>query len=701
MRVTETTLQELVGGPKQFRVPLFQRTYTWKERDHAQLWRDILAQYELSRPGVGSDNGQDGHFIGSFVLAPTPATATLPAYLVVDGQQRLTTLTLALCALRDAATIAEDSAFERITNQYLVIAYAKDPQGRWKFVPTEDDRQEYFACIKGQHAGGGKGLISKAYRFFEVQMALPGPDDEPLDLTLLESVIVSKLAIVDITAQHGDNVHRIFESLNATGVGLTQADLLRNYMFMLLPTRDKDVYEEVWRPMQNLLGADNLEGLARVDLRRRGVDVRDDDVYRAQQARLQSIEDDEAAVEQEIRDLAVRARHYKRILDPGEEDHPGARRGLKFLSRWRAATAHPLVMFLYELREESRLDADEMAEILLNLESFLVRRLLVGVSTKNLNRIFVQIVAQLRQMDPPMLNAVRYQLSTERKFWASDEEVRAAASTRPFYYYGRAEQRRMVLERLEESYGHRELAELATLSLTVEHILPQSLSAEWIIELTESGDDAAAVHRELVHTLGNLTLSAYNSELSNKPFERKQQIYGDSHLSLNKDLVAHPRWGRDEIVARAGELADLAISIWPAPVPGVAEQSLGFDWARLHAAIATIPDGRWTAYADLAALAGTAAQAVGNHIATNPSLAKAYRVLTIDGRVSEGFRWAHPEDDRDPVEVLRAEGVQFDDTGHALPEGRLTADDLQALLGWFDPDDDLPDEPVEVTTDAA
>jgi uncharacterized protein with ParB-like and HNH nuclease domain len=201
MRVTETTLQELVGGPKQFRVPLFQRTYTWKERDHAQLWRDILAQYELSRPGAAPTNGQDGHFIGSFVLAPTPAPATLPAYLVVDGQQRLTTLTLALCALRDASAAEDASAFDRITNQYLVNQYAKETQDQWKFVPTEDDRHEYFACVKANHAGAGKGLISKAYRFFEVQMALPGPDDEPLDLALLESIIVSKLAIVDITTR--------------------------------------------------------------------------------------------------------------------------------------------------------------------------------------------------------------------------------------------------------------------------------------------------------------------------------------------------------------------------------------------------------------------------------------------------------------------------------------------------------------------
>lgn len=631
MRVTETTLQELVGGPKQFRVPLFQRTYTWKDRDHAQLWRDILAQYEVSLPGGSPGHVQDGHFIGSFVLAPSPSSsATLPAYLVVDGQQRLTTLTLALCALRDAAAAKDPTAFDRITNQYLINQYAKDANDRWKFVPTEDDRQEYFACVKADHAGAGRGLISKAYRFFEVQLALPGPDDQPLDLPILESVIVSKLAIVDITAQHGDNVHRIFESLNATGVGLTQADLLRNYMFMLMPNRDRVVYDEVWRPMQELLGAENLEGLARVDLRRRGLDVRDDDVYRAQQARLQPIEHDEAAVEAQIRDLAVRAAHYRRILVPAHEQHAGVRRGLEFLDRWRATTTHPFVMFLYELRDKDQLSGDEMADILLNLESFLVRRLLVGVSTKNLNRIFIQLVGSLQQTAGSMLDAVRHQLSTERKFWATDEEIRHAARSRPFYYYGRAEQRRMVLERLEESYGHKEQAALSALSLSVEHILPQSLSAEWITELSEAGDNAEATHRELVHTLGNLTLTAYNSELSNKPFERKQQIYFNSHLSLNKELIAHSRWSRSQIETRAAELAERAFKIWPAPVAGLAEASQGFDWARMHAAIAAIPDGRWTAYADLAALVGTSAQAVGNHIAANPNLAKAYRVMTID-----------------------------------------------------------------------
>jgi alkylated DNA nucleotide flippase Atl1 len=206
-----------------------------------------------------------------------------------------------------------------------------------------------------------------------------------------------------------------------------------------------------------------------------------------------------------------------------------------------------------------------------------------------------------------------------------------------------------------------------------------------------TGEDPDLLHRELVHTLGNLTLSAYNSELSNHPLERKQQIYGDSHLSLNKALLDHETWARAEITARADQLSERAIAIWPGPVPGASDATIGFDWSRMHAAIAAIPDGRWTAYADLAALAGTAPQAVGNHIANNAALARAWRVLTWDGRISAGFRWSDAADTRDPREVLENEGVKFDSDGRADASQRLSVDDLQALLGWFDPDDDVPD----------
>lgn len=690
MQVRETTLQELLGGSKQFRVPLFQRTYTWRERDHTQLWRDILGQYEVARQnGLGATGS--GHFIGSFVLAPTKISAALPAFLVVDGQQRLTTLTLALCALREAAAAKDPTAFERLTNQFLVNQYASGTD-RWKLVPTYQDQEPYFSCINGEGAGAGNSLITDAYRFFEIQLSQLGPDDEPFDLALLEQVIVGGLSIVDITAQQGDNVHRIFESLNATGVGLTQADLLRNYLFMLLPTRDKVVFETVWRPMQDQLGSDNLEGLARVDLLRRGIDVRADDIYRAHQDRLASIEHDEAAIEAEIRDLALRAQHYERLLHPSVESDKSIRRGLRFLKRWQATTASPLVMYLYELREDGKIDAITVAAGLHQIESFLVRRLLVGVSTNNLNRIFIQLVAKLRRDEwTSIIDAIRTELSGERKYWASDDEVRAAAQTRPFYYYGRAQQRRMVLERIEESFGHKELGALEDLKLTVEHIMPQSLSEAWISAIAAMGDDPSDVHRERVHTLGNLTLSAYNSELSNSVFERKQQIYGESHLALNNALVESESWGRAEIEARAGELAERSIQIWDGPVEGVTDEPVGFDWSRLHAAVAAIPDGQWTSYGDLAALAGTSAQSVGAHVATAMGVPKAYRVLTADGTIAVGFHWDDADDQRDPHALLASEGVRFDRHGRADPDQRLSPDNLQSLIGWFDPDDDYPE----------
>ncbi len=687
MKVAETTLQELLGGAKQFRVPLFQRTYTWKERDHVQLWHDIMTLYADMRADNAHETIGARHFIGSFVLAATPSSATVPAFLVVDGQQRLTTLTILLAALREVAATTDPVAFERITNSYLVNQY-KQGDDHFKFVPTNADRAAYVSCIQGKHSGSARDLISKAYAFFLVQLSQSGPDDEPLDIVALEDAIVSRLAIVDITAQQDDNVHRIFESLNATGVGLTQADLLRNYLFMLMPNRANAVYDEVWVPMQDDLGVDRLEGLARVDLRRRGIAVRDDDVYRAQQTRLRPIEHSEVAIEAAVRDLAVRARHYKRILFPANEVHVGVRRHLEFLSRWRATIMHPLVMHMYSERDAGRLSADEMANALLNVESFLVRRFMVGASGKNLNNIVAALMTSLLAEEKPILDVVRVQLSGARKNWASDEEVRLAAESRPLYYYGRAEQRRMILERLEEAFAHKEQGSLADLALSVEHVMPQTLSAEWIVELSELDTDPERTHRELVHTLGNLTLTGYNAELSNNPFDRKQQIYGDSHLSLNKSLQQQARWGRAEITKRARELADLAISIWPAPEE-VSEKSFGFDWSRMHAAIAAIPDGKWTTYGDLAALAGTSAQAVGVHIATNPALSKAYRVLTWDGQISEGFAWSDPTDDRDPRAVLASEGVDFVD-GKALQAQRLPADSLMELLGWFDPDDDYP-----------
>jgi uncharacterized protein with ParB-like and HNH nuclease domain/alkylated DNA nucleotide flippase Atl1 len=681
------TSSSFVQGEKQFRVPLWQRQYTWRMADHRLLWRDILEQYARATDGAAAN--QSGHFLGSIVLSPAPFAASgVASYLIVDGQQRLTTLMLLLCAIRDAAAKADPQAIERYDELYLINKFQQGA-ARFRLVPTQADRVSFYACITRSGNAGGQDTIGQAYRFFRSHVELLGPDDEPLDLHRLAATVVERLVVVDITTSPGDNAHRIFQSLNATGVNLTQADLLRNLIFMLLPTRAGTVYDEVWRPMERLIGFDNLEGLARVDLQRRGIDVAVDDVFRRHQDRLENMPGGEAAIDEAVRDLALRASHYKRLIDPSAEGDQEIRAGLSRLRRWGAQTSYPVLMAAYDLYERGLLPIDGLREVVSYIESFLVRRQLAGVPTNTLNRLFVQFVGQLPH-DTTFPQALRQELSRQRRYWPGDEQLREAIRTRQFYFSGRGPQRKLILERLEESYGHPERIDFENTDLTIEHILPQALSEEWREHLTSLGQDPDDVHQILVHTLGNLTLTAFNGQLSNNPFERKRQIYSASHLELNRTLTDQDAWGHDQILARADELADHAITIWPSPIPGIAEPPVGFDWRRINAAIAAIPRGRWTTYGELAQLGGTAAMPVGQHIANTPGLDNGYRVLGSDGKPRPDFRWDSPDDLRDPVEVLRDDGVRFDASSAADKSQRITAAELSSLIGVLD--EDTPEE---------
>jgi alkylated DNA nucleotide flippase Atl1 len=692
MQVRETTLKELIQGEKQFRVPLWQRQYTWKRDEHLLLWSDILEQYAQLLPGSASVAGS-GHFLGSFVLSPAAfAASDVASFLIVDGQQRMTTLLLILCALRDAQASEQAHTVDRINELYLVNKW-KAGLARLRLLPTQDDRAAFEKCVIGAPGAGGQDGIGACYRFFRSQLELSDPEGEPLDLALLERVVVERLVIVDITTGAGDNAHRIFQSLNGTGVGLTQADLLRNYIFMLLPSRGETVYAQMWRPMEQLVGFDNLEGLARVDLQRRGIDVAKDDVYRLHQERLDVLGGQEEAVEDVVRDLVRRAEHYKRLIDPDHEPDPQLRDGLRRLGRWGAQTTYPLLMYAYELLEREACGIEEVRQVVSYVEGFLIRRHLAGVATNALNRLFVAIIEQL----PPEVgfaDAVRQVLSGERRHWPTDAQIVAAVKTRPFYFNGRTHQRKLILERLEQSYEHPEPVDLANAELTIEHILPQTLSPEWRQHLQDLGQDPDEVRDELVHTLGNLTLTGVNAQLSNNPFERKQELYAHSHLELNRDLPEQPAWGREQIIARAERLAERVIAIWPGPLPGFGDVPIGFDWSRINAAIAAIPAGRWTTYGDLAQLGGTAPVPVGQHVANTLGLPNAYRVLGANGAPRPNFHWNDPDDDRDIVDVLMAEGIILGDSGAADQHQRIGAEELVALIETPDEDNDADLEPL-------
>lgn len=317
----------------------------------------------------------------------------------------------------------------------------------------------------------------------------------------------------------------------------------------------------------------------------------------------------------------------------------------------------------------------------------MVRRLLTGYSTMGSNRVFMEIPKELEKEEDPA-EAVRRFLSKNQvgaRVWPDDGAVRDAIRTRPFYKAGRGNQRFHVLRRLEESYESSEPVDYAKAHLTVEHVLPQNPADQWLdllAEETEDGQTPEDLHASLVHTLGNLTLSADNAKLSNHPFRRKQEILDSSALRMNQAIAGQERWGRAEVLARADELAGRAVRLWPGPIAGtIPADDEWSGWKELRAALLVMPAGTWTTYGDVASLIGTHAVPVGQHLATKVGLHGAYRVLTADGRVSAGFRWPDGEDSGDAQSRLEAEGVPFDEAGRARRSHRLTMSDLAALLG--------------------
>ncbi len=702
MQAKETLFADLVQGrAQQFQVPLYQRTYSWTEKQLRQLWTDIVEQAELLESGEKAST----HFLGSVVLAPSPQNeATFPRWLVVDGQQRLTTLSLALAAIRDHIADGEPDEAERIDEEYL-INKRKNGGDRFRLLPTQADRAQFAAYVRGplsEQAAGG--AVAAAYGFFRRKLVEAADPAAPQDVLRIEEAITSRLTLVAVTTERTDNVHRIFESLNNTGLKLSQADLLRNYLFMRLPTRGEHIYETYWLPLQGSLSNDELEQLMWLQLVLDGDDrVRRQHLYAAQQQRFERGEVSEAEIEAYIKELYRRGALFRRLLHPEKEANEAVRAHLHRLDTWQAQVTYPALMLLLDRRERGELDSADTARAMSYIESFLVRRTMCRVPTNNLNRIFQAVPGQL-PLDMPVADGLHQLLSAENRFWPDDDELREKVRTAPFYKFGRGHQRKMVLQRLEESYGHPEPVDFATAQLTIEHVVPQSPGDEWLRLLSEEvadGESAKDLHSRLQHTLGNLTLTAVNAELSNHLFERKQGLLQGSHLEMNRRIATTERWGADEIRARADELSDRAIALWPAPLRGVGRAERSRGWNLAHQVLAALPHGTWTSYGDLAAFIGSGAQAVGNHLANTPGVAKAYRVLTSEGKVSDGFRWTPQDAGGDVRSRLSNDGVRFTANGAADPAQRLSADELASLVGEADGEEDAarraPDSQGEET----
>lgn len=545
MKAGETTLQPMIEGMKQYVVPLFQRPYSWEKKEWSVLWEDLrdLCNSERPRP----------HFIGSIVTIQTVSVPQgVPKYLLIDGQQRLTTLFVLLTLIRDLAREQGDRELaDEVHNTLLTNPYRKGIDA-FKVLPTQDDRSAFMKLVNGSPpdvtvAEKSGRRIREAYDFFRKEMLRAG-----IGPAGLKKVITEDLITVGIVLDKDDNPYLVFESLNAKGRPLTQADLIRNYFFLRIHQDHQDeVHARYWRPMQDALG-ENLTEFIRHFLMRDGALVNQSDVYVTLKDRLPA----DGAVDY-LAVLERFSRFYKRLLDPESEPSLEIRRRLIRLSRLDITTAYPFLLNAYDALDRGIVNSAEFVEILELLENFLVRRFVCGVPTNQLRKIFPPLFKQA------VLTGVGTVISGLRTTLASkgypvDARFRDDLIRATLYGGGdRTRKVRLILERLNEAHGHKE--SVVTDELTVEHVMPQTLTPEWQAVL---GEEWQETHELWLHTLGNLTLTAYNAELSNDSYVNKQRRLESSHIELNIDFREVSAWDAAAIETRGARLAELAMKVW-------------------------------------------------------------------------------------------------------------------------------------------
>lgn len=551
MKAQDLQFTQLLQGAKQFIIPIFQRTYSWEVAHCEQLWNDIVR--------VGSHTALDSHFIGSAVYIPEQETsAAISRWLVIDGQQRITTLTLLLLALKrrlQAEGLDTPVSAAEIEDYFLLNRYGKGEQ-RYKLLLTRTDKDTLVALLDEKPLPDKVShRIKENFEFFTAKIA-----EADLDVVYAG---IGKLMIVDVRLQQGiDNPQMIFESMNSTGKALTQADLIRNFVLMGLPHEQQTrLYEDYWHPMELLFGVEHynkhFDEFMRFFLviHTGNHRIRKDEVYSEFKAYSRD-RDDEAM----LATLLEFARYYCCMALGNEKDAELAT-AFQDIRELRADVCYPMLMEVYHDYTQARLGKDAFVNTLQLVESYVFRRAVCDVPTNSLRQTFATFCRKLdKSRYLESVKAAFMLLPSYRRF-PGDDEFRRALQIRNLYKFNR----RSYWLRRFENFGRKE--RVMVQDYTIEHIMPQNanLSAAWQQSL---GEDWARVQEQYLHTLGNLTLTGYNSEYSDRPFAEKRDMEGgfaQSPLKLNEGLGSCADWNEQEIIKRASRLAERAIRIWDAP----------------------------------------------------------------------------------------------------------------------------------------
>jgi hypothetical protein len=555
----------LLGSRDQYVIPRFQRYYEWESTNREKLWNDLVE--------VAFDNQSNAdHFFGAIVAIPTThQMGQITPYLVIDGQQRLTTVSLLLLALRDIARAKGHAAdAERVEDEFILHKHETGSE-HYRLLLRQKDRTAYLQLVDGKPPTTESNL-REAYLDLrqKVEGLISANENELETLRALLRGVTSKFNVVSITLKD-ENPFQIFKSLNSTGLQLAESDLIRNHVFMNVPLDEVTqgrFEQDFWDPLERVLQHTDLDPTMfyRHYLMRNGSYIKDDGVYEGFEAEWSSTN---PTPEAKVTEMKWFAELYRVILaiDKPEPTTPldGALGGLGVLRRFGTTTAYPLIMNLAERVKSGTASRDELRQCIWAINSFVLRRYVCQEGSRAYSRWFVAAIPGLKD---PASSSLRQFL--KGKGWPSDDRFKEALRTFALYAGDNSPYAREVLTRLVRSFEPKD--EQVDLSgCEIEHVLPQTITpgtAEgdaWIAALGGSGWEQA--YWRTVNTLGNLTLvgKAYNRSVQNSPFTVKQPELVKSIVVMNRYFSGVTEWNESAIVARSAVLSDVLVKTFPGP----------------------------------------------------------------------------------------------------------------------------------------
>ncbi|GHQ41841.1 hypothetical protein VN0355_13380 [Helicobacter pylori] len=553
MEAYATTLLNFIkdNQKNQLVIPIYQRLYSWEKEQCKQLWDDIIK--------IGGNDKMDGHFIGSILYVLDRITHSNNALFIIDGQQRLTTITLLLTALRDH--LNDEVKRKEIEDHYLINS-DKDGDKKFRLILSESDKDTLLSLIdKDRRKPSEPSLkIVENFKLFEEWVS---------NTNQLETIFkgLEKLTIVWIAlTKEKDDPQLIFESMNSKGIELAQTDLIRNYIVMETEIEKREgFYNKYWRAMEEDFKQNEKQDKKLFDRFIRHyltIKTREipniNKVYTAFKDYWQK---EGIGIEDLLKDLQKYCGYFCRIVFK-KEANKDLNKALGFLVDLEMDVIYPLLLELYSDYSDGVLSKADFIPIIALIESYICRRAVCGLGTNSLNKVFPSFTKHIQKDEYFKSLKAHFCYLTNNQRFPNNDEFKNLFITIDFYKKFNKKKTKCFLERLE-NFDRKE--RVPTNEYTIEHIMPQKLEEEWERDL---GENFQEIHDKYLHTIGNLTLTGYNDKYSNKSFKEKRGMekgFKDSPLRLNRGLRDLESFGEEKIKKRANDLADLALKIWTYP----------------------------------------------------------------------------------------------------------------------------------------